>query len=298
MLKIVKPALAALLLLTINTTFAQQSKLRAEIAELAKPAKGIIGVSVLGLEDRDTLNYNGNARLVMHSVMKFPIALAVLHLVDSGVLKLDQTIHIKKKDMWSKMGPLLEKYPDGNIDVSIRDLLGYMVSQSDNNACDILLKKLGGPDQVEDYLHMIKIRGINIEASETDMAKAWEVQYTNWCKPVDMVKLLDDFYNGKILLPAGRDFLYKIMTETTTGPKRIKGLLPEGTVVAHKTGTSPTNAAGLSPATNDVGIIKLPNGKRVAIAVFVCNSTADEATREEMIAKISKAVYDHEVAKK
>ncbi len=298
MFKIVKPALAVLLLLTINTTFAQQNKLRDEIAELAKPAKGIVGVSVLGLEDRDTLNYNGNARLVMHSVMKFPIALAVLHLVDSGVMTLDQTIHIKKKDLPKTYSPLRDKYPDGNVDVSVRDLLSYMVSQSDNDACDILLKKLGGPDQVEDYLHMIKIRGINIEASEGDMAKAWEVQYTNWCKPVDMVKLLDNFYNGKILLPTSRDFLYKIMTGTTTGPKRIKGLLPEGTVVAHKTGTSPTNAAGLSPATNDVGIITLPDGKHIAIAVFVCNSTADEVTREEVIAKIAKAVYDHEVLKK
>ncbi len=138
------------------------------------------------------------------------------------------------------------------------------------------------------------MRGINIEASEADMAKAWEVQYTNWCKPVDIVKLLDIIYNGKVLLPASRDFLYKTMTETTTGPKRIKGLLPEGVIVAHKTGTSPTNAAGLSPATNDVGIITLPNGKHVVIAVFVCNSTADEATREEVIAKISKAIYDHE----
>jgi len=294
---IVKPALFVLLILTINNTFAQQNNLRDEIATLAKPAKGIVGVSVLGLEDRDTLNYNGNARLVMHSVMKFPIALAVLHLVDSGVLKLDQTIHIKKKDLPKTYSPLRDKYPDGG-DVSFRELLSDMVSQSDNDACDILLKKLGGPDQVEDYLHNIKVRGINIEASEADMAKQWEVQYTNWCKPVDMVKLLDAFYNGKILQSATRDFLYKVMTETTTGPKRIKGLLPEGTVVAHKTGTSPTNTAGLSPATNDVGIITLPNGKHVVIAVFVCNSTADEAIRESVIAQIAKVVYDHEVAKR
>ncbi len=115
-----------------------------------------------------------------------------------------------------------------------------------------------------------------------------------------MVKLLDNFYGGKILLPASREFLYKTMKETTTGPKRIKGLLPEGTVacvikLAHRA----TNAAGaVHLATNDVGIITLPNGKHVAIAVFVCNSTADEVTREEVIAKISKAVYDHEVLKK
>jgi beta-lactamase class A len=63
-------------------------------------------------------------------------------------------------------------------------------------------------------------------------------------------------------------------------------------VVAHKTGTSPTNAEGLSPATNDIGIITLPNGKHLAIAVFVCNSTDDEATRDAVIAKISKAAFD------
>lgn len=276
---------------------AQQSTLRDQISEFSKPAKGIVGVSVLGLEDRDTLNLHGHAKLVMHSVIKLPIAMAVLHLVDSGLFTLDKTIKVKKKELrkntWS---PLRDKFPDGG-EFTLRDLLTYMVSQSDNNACDIVLKFLGGTDQVEDYIHMIKVTGINVEASEEDMAKAWEAQYTNWAEPVDMVKLLDKIYTGNVLAPASRDFLIKIMQETTTGPNRIKGLLPVGTLVAHKTGTSPTNSAGLSPATNDVGVITLPNGKHVAIAVFVCNSTADEATRERVIANIAKAVYNAEVNK-
>jgi beta-lactamase class A len=124
------------------------------------------------------------------------------------------------------------------------------------------------------------------------MTSAWELQFTNWCKPVEMTKLLDQFYQGKILKKPSTDFLYKIMTETTTGPKRLKALLPAGTVIAHKTGTSPTNAEGLTPATNDVGIITLSNGKHLVISVFVCNSTDDEATREEVIAKVGKAAYD------
>jgi beta-lactamase class A len=298
MYKIYKTALTAILVLLINTTFAQQNKLRDQVVEIAKSAKGIVGVSVLGLEDRDTLNYNGNARLVMESVMKFPIAMAVLHLVDSGVLTLDQTIHIKKKDLPKTYSPLRDKYPDGDVDVSIRDLMSYMVSQSDNDACDILLKKLGGPEQVEYYLHTIKMRGINIEASEEDMSKSWQVQYTDWCKPKAIVKLLDTLYIGNVLKTASRDYLYKIMTETTTSPNRIKGLLPAGTVVAHKTGSSGTNEAGLSPGTNDIGIITLPNGKHIAIAIFITNSTADEATRDLVIAKIAKAVYDRQLEKR
>ena len=81
------------------------------------------------------------------------------------------------------------------------------------------------------------------------------------------------------------------MIESPTGPKRLKGLLPAGTIVAHKTGTSGT-FKGITAATNDIGIITLPNGRHLAIAVFVSDSPANEATREETIAKIAKAVWD------
>ena len=289
-----KPLLPVILLvffLAPRFVFAQDS-LRSQIVQIAKSAKGIVGVSILGIESRDTLNYNGSARLVMHSVMKFPIAMTVLNLVDKGKYKLDKKFKLGKGDLptgtWS---PLRDKYPDG-AEVALSDLLSYMVSQSDNNACDYLLKKLGGPQVVEDYLQSLGISGISIVASEGDMAKAWEVQYTNWCKPADMVRLLDLFYQGKVLSKTSNDFLWKIMTETSTGPNRIRGLLPKDAVVAHKTGTSPTNAEGLSPATNDVGIIVLPNGKHLAIAILVCNSKADEATRDKVIAQIAKAAWD------
>jgi beta-lactamase class A len=292
--------LSAIIILTGIYTASAQEGLHARIAAISKEAKGIVGVSVLNIETHDTLNYNANAQLVMQSVMKFPLAMAVLHLVDSGVYTLNQTIHIKKRDMDGTLTSVLrQKYPKGDIDVSVSELLSDMISQSDNVACDVLLAQIGGPQQVNNYLRSIKIKGINLAASEAEQndPKNWQVQYTNWCKPLDMVRLLRSFYAGKALQPASRDFLYKLMTETTTGPNRIKGLLPQGTVVAHKTGSSGTNDEGLSPATNDVGIITLPNGHHVAIAILVCNSTADEATREGVIAKIAKAVYDNAVTK-
>jgi beta-lactamase class A len=274
--------------------YAQQNTLRAQIEEITKPVKGIVGVSILGIENRDTLSFNGDARLVMHSVFKFPIALTVLHLVDTGKLTLDQPVHIKKRDMPKNLhSPLRDKYPDGNVDLPVSELLSYMVSQSDNSACEILLKLIGGTPRVQAYMLQLGIRGIAVRASETDMASSWELQYVNWCKPKEMTVLLDQFYAGKILTKTNTDFLYKIMMETSTGPKRLRGLLPADAIVAHKTGTSPTNAEGLTPATNDVGIITLPNGKHLAISVFVCNSTNDEATREGTIAKIAKAAWDY-----
>ncbi|MGZ3776658.1 MAG: class A beta-lactamase, subclass A2 [Mucilaginibacter sp.] len=283
-----------LITLLVSVSYAQDKELLAQIKQIAPDAKGIVGVSILGIESRDTLNYNAHARLVMHSVFKFPIAMTVLNLVDKGKYKLDQQMKLRKSDMAppQSYSPLRDKYP-GGAEIPLSEILSYMVSQSDNTACDFLLKKIGGPQVVEDHIKSLGVKGIAIKASEADMASAWEVQYTNWAKPADLVQLLDIFYGGKALSQTSNDFLMKIMLATTTGPHRIKGLLPADAVVAHKTGTSPTNAEGLSPATNDIGIITLPNGKHLAIAIMVCNSKADEATREAVIAKIAKAAWDH-----
>ncbi|MGY3213574.1 class A beta-lactamase [Mucilaginibacter sp. HD30] len=286
-------ALLMFLALSVNA----QAPLQQQINDIAKDAKGIVAVTALNIETRDSLSYNGDAQMVMQSVMKFPIALAVMNQVEKGKLKLNQTIKIRESDLHHTWGAIYEEYPKG-VEMTISELLSYMVSLSDNNACDILLHKLGGVKPVMDYLGSIGVKGVVIDASEADMAAAWEVQYTNWCTPAAMVHLLDVFYQGKALNKANTDTLMKKMVETTTGPKQIKGLLPTGTVVAHKTGRSATNSAGLSPATNDVGIITLPNGQHLALAIFAGNSTADLDTREGVIARITKAVWDNAISKK
>jgi beta-lactamase class A len=123
------------------------------------------------------------------------------------------------------------------------------------------------------------------------MAGGELVQYQNWATPLAMLKLLRALHEGRGLSAPSRALLLQLMTESVTGPRRIKGLLPAGAVVAHKTGTSNT-AGGLTRATNDVGIITLPDGRHMAVAVFVSDSRADEKTRERVIAKIARAAWD------
>jgi beta-lactamase class A len=290
-----KCVLCFLVLLTfVSSVFSQglnDTTLRRQIAQVAKQVKGVTGVSVLNLETGDTVSYNGKARLVLQSVMKFPIALTVLHWVDTGKLQLTQVIHITRRDLpKDTYSPLRDKFPKGT-DMQLSDVLTYMVSESDNNACDILLGLLGGPKTVQAYLLQLGIRGIAVRTSEADMAASWDLQFVNWSKPVEMTALLKMFYTGKILTQPLTDTLTRMMTQTTTGPQRLKGLLPVGTVVAHKTGSSGTQG-GITPATNDVGIITLPNGKHIIISVFICNAGGDDAAREGAIAKIARATYD------
>ena len=127
--------------------------------------------------------------------------------------------------------------------------------------------------------------------SEKEIGQDWETQYRNWSSPEAAVALLRALHEQRGLSESSQMLLLKFMIESTPGPKRLKGLLPAGTIVAHKTGTSGTEK-GITAATNDIGIMTLPNGKHLANAVFVADSAADEATRDGVIAKIARAVWD------
>ena len=276
---------------------AQSGSPKAQIKQIIVRAQGKVGVSAAGLDDNFSLNINADKHYPMQSVFKFPLALAILDSVDRGKLSLDQKIHITKKDLLPKTwSPLREKFPDGT-DIALGDLLTYTVAKSDNNGCDILFRLIGGTKIVENYIHRLGVKDIAIAATEEEMARNWNVQYTNWNKPKAMTDLLRKFYDGKILSKSSTDFLMKIMIETSTGANRIKGLLPAGTIVAHKTGTSGTNEKGVTGAVNDVGIVTLPNGKHFAIVVYVSDSTADEQTRDRVIAETTRVIYDSYLSK-
>ena len=87
------------------------------------------------------------------------------------------------------------------------------------------------------------------------------------------------------------------MRETATGKKRLKGQLPETTIVAHKTGSSGVNKEGLTAAVNDIGVVFLPNGQHFFISVFVTDSKEDAETNEKIIADISKVTWDYFTSK-
>jgi beta-lactamase class A len=284
-------SLALLALLLSTRSAAQHDNTRQKLHKIAAAARGHVGMAMMSLEDGDTMTLNGCDRYPMQSVFKVPLAVAVLNQVDQGKLSLDKIVHIRKEellpDTWS---PIRKKYPEGT-DMKLRDILAYTVSQSDNNGCDILFRLIGGTAYVEQYIHRIGIDSISIKATEEQMAQAWDAQYTDWSTPWAIAQLLKGIHTGKYLSKSSNDFLLKIMRETTTGPDRIRGLLPKDAVVAHKTGTSGTRD-GITAATNDAGIVTLPDGKHYAIVVFVSNARADEATRDSVIAKLTHLFWN------
>lgn len=291
--------LTTLLLLFLTSCKTQSDKthlLRNKIEQILSDKNAVVGVSIIGNNGKDTLSLNGDRRFPMQSVFKFHIALAVLSEVDKGNISLDQKVELEKQDLlppnfWS---PLRDENPNGG-SFTIASLIQYSVSHSDNTACDVLLELVRSPKTVEEYIKKSGINDIKITFNEEEMQSKWENMFQNWTTPNAASQTLKLFYKNtnNLLSKSSYNFFWKANKETTTGKNRIRGQLPEETIVAHKTGWSGTNKeTGITAAVNNIGIVFLPNGEHFIISVFVSESKEDFDTNEKIIADISKATYD------
>lgn len=275
-----------------NLSQSPDVKLKTEIEQIASTARGRVGVSASVLETGQSVSLNSSDHFPMQSVYKLPISMAVLKQVDYGKIKLDQKLLVTKQDFIGRNAhsAIRDKYPNG-IELSVSDLLRFAISESDGTASDVLMSLAGGPEAVQSYLTSLQISDMKIVDTEKAFTQDHSLQHRNWSTPDAAISLLRALQEGHVLSDASQALLLKLMVESSPGQKRLKGLLPAGTIVAHKTGTSGTEN-GVTAATNDIGIITLPNGNHLGIAVFVAASPADQAKRERVIAEIAKAVVE------
>jgi beta-lactamase class A len=287
--------LVLLLAIVSVTSFAQES-LQQEIRDIAVDAKGQVSVACSLPGSTLNCDLNPNAHPPMQSVFKLPLALTILYQVEQGKLGLDQAIRFLPRDrMATNASPLQDKYPDGNADVPLRELLRLSVSISDNVASDILLRVAGGPEAVDRYVAALGVRGFHLQDSEGALHREPQAQYRNWIEPAGAVQLLRLLADKPPISIEHQKLLFGWMTPARH-TARLDANLPDDVLVAHKSGTSDVDA-GLAHATNDIGLIPLPDGRALAIAVFVTDSRADQAIREQIIARIAKAAYDASVKK-
>ena len=210
------------------------------------------------------------------------------------------------------------------IKLTVRNLVNLMMMVSDNSATDILLAKVG-PDNVNKRLRGYGIEGISVNRSCQELIMDWMgVDYQKFkgytleqieaesrkmpeqspearresrrkfildprdqSTPAAMNLLLGKIYKKEILDPESCDLILLIMSQCQTGEGRIKGELPPGTPVAHKTGT-------IAGTFNDTGIITLPDGLgHVALTVFSKDFEDKAEDVERIIAGIARLVYDY-----
>jgi len=299
-------------------------RLRSELERLSAIAQGTVGIGVIHLETGRELFLNGSESFPMASTYKVPIAVQMLTRVDRGMARLDSMVTVAPSDLHPGSGTLTNLFDDPGVALSLRNLMELMLLISDNSATDMVLKAAGGGKAVNERLAALGVQGISVDRPTIELIadaigikdlgpeKDWTLagfrdkaravsdeqekqaaadfykDRRDTSTPEGMARLLQKIWKREALSEASSALLLDIMLRCQTGDARIKGLLPPGTDVMHKTGT-----LGIGVA-NDVGIMRLPDGAgHVVITVFVKESAVNSAAQDRTIAQVSRAVYDY-----
>jgi beta-lactamase class A len=259
----------------------------------------------------------------MASTFKLPVLVEVMAQVQEGKFTLEDEVSIQKTDQHLGSG-LLSSLTAPGVQLTVRNLANLMMMISDNSAADILLAKVGA-ENVNRRLKGYGVEGLSVNRSCQELIMDWMgVDYQKYkgytleqieaesrklpgrtpesrrearrkfildprdqSTPAAMNLLLEKVYKKEILDAESCDLVLSIMHRCETGEGRIKGELPPGTPVAHKTGT-------IAGTFNDTGIITLPDGLgHVALTIFTKDFEADGEDVERLIAEIARLAFDY-----
>jgi beta-lactamase class A len=312
---------AASLLFATPAQSAGVAPVEAEIARVAQQADGVVGVAAWRLDGTGPrVLVNADQPFPMASTFKVAVAVTILSQVDQGRLKLDQLVPVDPNMMVESEG-LAATFRHPGVSVSVKNLLELMLTVSDNTATDTLVKLAGGPAVVTQWVRVQGIQGMRVDRDTAGLIRdfyhlppgpsfpdslaaglkanpkledlgdkadpVFDKDPKDTSTPMAMADLLQRIYTGKALSPASTQLLGEIMERNTTGKARIRGRLPQGTVVAEKTGT-------IGGSLNNVGVIRLPGkGGKLIVAVFIKESRKPFDDRERVIADIARSLYDY-----
>ncbi|QGN54660.1 class A beta-lactamase [Novosphingobium sp. Gsoil 351] len=265
---------------------ALETQLRAIVAN----SGGRIGIYAADVDGPRAVTINANQAFPMASTVKVAIAAAYLQGVDDGRLRLDTAYPLRiGTGQTGADGRVITRE---GMSLSAQSLIELMITKSDNQATDAILSAVGGPAEVNRWLLGAGISGLRVDRDIATLLRDDQrkndpvlgLDKRDTVTPAAMVRLLGALHRGEVLSPQSRAVLLGAMSRCKTGKTRIPALLPEGTLIAHKTGT-------LWAQTSDVGIIRLPDGRNVALAVYVTGQSS-HAAQAQTIAQVARTVYD------
>jgi beta-lactamase class A len=294
--------------------------LQAALERLAQGFDGRVGACVR--DGAAMACVNGEQRFSLQSVMKLPVAMAVLDKVDRDGWRLDEPVRVTRQDLSVGVQPIAKLVGDDGFRTTVGDLLRRAIVDSDSAATDVLVARLGGIAAVQAYLDRHRVTGLRIDRDERRLQT--ETQGVEWrpefvdeaalnraieaigeaardaayrtyqadprdtSTPAAMATLLADLAAGRLLSAASTRHLIEVLEQTATFPNRLRAGAAPGWRVGHKTGSSGARK-GLAVATNDVGILTAPDGARLAVAAFVGDSREPAEKAAAVIAGVSRA---------
>ena len=264
------------------------------ISQIVSACPGEIGVAVI-INNTDTVKVNNKSVYPMMSVFKVHQALALCNDFDNKGISLDTLVNINRGKLnlktWS---PMIKDYSEPIISLTVRDLLRYTLTQSDNNASNFMFNDIVNVAQTDSFIAtLIPRSSFQIAYTEEEMSADHNKAYSNYTSPLGAAMLMNRLFTEGLIGDEKQSFIKNTLKECKTGVDRIAAPLldKKGVTIAHKTGSGYVNENGLLSAHNDVAFICLPNNTCYTLAVFVKDFKGNESQASQYVAHISAVVY-------
>jgi len=301
--------------------------LTARIDELHRNFPGKAGIAVRRIDGAWAYSKRGNDLFPQQSVSKLWVSMAALDQVDRGLLKMETPVSIGPENLTLFHQPIAARVArEGRVHETVSSLMELAITGSDNTANDALLWKAGGPNAVRDFITKRQLGAIRFGPGERLLQAGiagmnWNQAYSegrrfylerskvpefirkkaldsyvanpiDGAAPLAIVDALAKLARGELLSPASTRRLVATMERTKSGPRRLKGGVPPGWRVGHKTGTGQQHSA-ISTGYNDIAIITAPDGTRYAAAVMIGSTSVGVPARMALMQGVSKAIADY-----
>lgn len=285
---------------------------------------GSLGIAVVDVDTGWNTGFNQNALLPQQSVSKTWVTLTALEMAEKGLLDLDTPIRVSREDLTLFHQPMRrEILRSGAVELTVRELIERAIQQSDNTANNALLQRVGGPRAVRAMLARNDLDDIRFGPGEKPMQSAiagleWRDTYSyesnffdardrvleaereraftdyladpvDGATPIGIARALAAIERGEVLSEKGAVEFLTIMSNTRSGPRRLKGGKADGWVVSHKTGTGQF-WKGQQSGYNDVGVLFAPDSSAYAVAVMIGVTERPTIARMEMMQDVTRAV--------
>ncbi|WP_395621918.1 serine hydrolase [Sphingomonas daechungensis] len=299
------------------------------IDDLGKGFNGRVGIAVRSVDEGWSTSYNGNELNPQQSVSKLWVAITALDAVDRSRVSLNDTVTMSRTDLTLFHQPIAAKILGGGTTVSLGDLMFQALTKSDNTCNDKLMRSVGGPEAVRAMLRAKGLEGIRFYDGERSLQSriaglTWSPSYSignafyeaRNALPMSIRKAafnryVDDPYDGasangitfalaklkrgELLSPPSTARLLRIMSQTSTGPNRLKGGLKPGWSLSHKTGTGQILGA-YQAGYNDIGILTAPDGRSYSVAVMIKKTSVPLQVRMTLMNNVVRAtITQHEM---
>lgn len=262
------------------TSTDQAIALQKRLAELEASSKGRIGVYAINTANNTSIGYRQNERFPTGCTSKVIGVAAILRQSMDERALLSQKINYTKNDLvnWN---PITEKYLSSGM--TVKQLCAASISYSDNTAMNLLVKKMGGLEQMTLFAHSIGNTSFRQDNGWPEEAySGGKGNLKDSSTPKDMAKSLHKLAFAGALAKPQKEMLISWLKDNTTGDLRIKAGLPKEWIVADKTGTG-----GAYGTTNDLGIIWPPKCAPIIMAIYYTSDAKNAVKREDIVASVT-----------